>query len=98
MMWIDIACIVFVCVTANHLGLINAIEDVVGTELPVINCVKCSTYWFTLCYTLFATHDIILSFAISFLASYSAIWLELFEGIVDTYYNKLYDEIYSAEN
>jgi hypothetical protein len=26
-MWIDIASIVFVCVTANHLGLIKAIEE-----------------------------------------------------------------------
>jgi hypothetical protein len=32
--------------------------------------------------------------AISFLASYSAIWLELFEGFIDTLYMKCYEKIY----
>lgn len=34
--------------------------------------------------------------AISSLASYAAIWLELFEGYIDTLYKKLYDKIYST--
>jgi len=34
--------------------------------------------------------------ATSFLASYMAIWLELFEGYTDTLYAKLYDKIYST--
>lgn len=37
----------------------------------------------------------ITSLAISFLASYTAIWLELFEGFIDTIYLKLYDKTYS---
>lgn len=31
---------------------------------------------------------------ISSIASYAAIWLELFEGYIDTLYKKLYDKIY----
>ena len=95
-MWIDIACIVFVCVTANHLGLVKAIEDTFDINLKIINCVKCSTWWITHGYMVYVTKDIILSLAISFLASYIAIWLELFEGYIDTLYNKIYDKIYSA--
>lgn len=92
-MWIDIASIVFVCVTANHLGLVKAIEDVIGTELPIVNCVKCFTWWVTFAYTAFAMHALILPLAISFLASYSALWLELLEAFIDTLYLKLYDKI-----
>ena len=96
MEWIDIASIVFACVTMNHLGLVKAMEEVVEQELPIINCQKCSSFWLVLVYTMFTSHDIIMSLAISFLCSYLAIWLELFEGYIDTLYNKLYDEIYSA--
>lgn len=99
MNWIDIASIVFVCVTANHLGLVRAIEETFEKELPIINCVKCFTYWVVLIYLSFATRDIIASLAISFLASYSAIWLELFEGYLDTLYIRIYGKIYSdSEN
>ena len=92
-MWIDIASLVFICVTANHLGLVKAIEDTFDRELPIVNCVKCSTFWFVLFYTMFATRDAIASLAISFLAGYSAIWLELFEGFIDTLFLKLYEKI-----
>lgn len=95
-MWLDIASIVFVCVTANHLGLIKAMEEVVEQELPIINCPKCGSFWWSLVYTLYITHDIITSLAISFLASYLSIWLELLEGFIDTLYNKIYEQIYSA--
>lgn len=95
MNWIDIASIVFVCVTANHLGLVKAMEEVVEQELPIINCPKCSSFWWSLVYTLYLTHDIITSLAISFLASYIALWLELLEGYIDTLYLKLYGKIYT---
>ena len=96
MNWIDIACIVFSCVTANHLGLIGKLEEIIG-KLPIINCPKCSTYWFVLAYMVITTQDVILSLAISFLASYVAIWLELFEGYIDTLYLKLYGKTIRTE-
>lgn len=96
MEWMDVACIVFTCVTMNHLGLIGKIEEIMG-ELPILNCPKCSTFWCTLCYGLWGMesfYGVLPTLAISFLASYMAIWLELLEGYTDTLYAKLYDKIY----
>ena len=98
MNWIDIASIVFVCVTANHLGLVKAIEDTFNVELHVANCPKCASCWLVFAYMILATHNVITSFAVSFLASYAAIWIELFEGFIDTLYQKLYDKIYPTED
>ena len=39
--------------------------------------------------------DIPLVLAVSFLASYIALWLELFEGYIDTLYLKFYGKITS---
>ena len=96
--WIDIASIVFTCVTMNHLGLVKAIEETFDRELPIINCVKCSSFWSCLIYTSFTAHDVIASLAVSFLAGYAAIWVELFEGVIDKIYSKLYDKIYPTED
>lgn len=95
---IDIASIVFVCVTMNHLGLVKAIEEFYDCELRVINCPKCSTFWSVLAYGLVCRSGITTTLAISFLASYTAIWLELFEGFIDTLYMKLYDKIYETSD
>ena len=95
-MLLDIASIVFACVTANHLGLIKAVEGTIGYKLPILNCPKCSTFWVTLTYSVTTCEEATKMFAISFLASYMAIWFELFEGYIDTLYNKIYDKIYSA--
>lgn len=95
---IDIASIVFVCVTANHLGLISKIEEIMGKELHIINCPKCSVFWASLIYGLWGTssfyEEFVTVLAVSFLCSYLAIWLELFEGYVDNLYMKLYGKIY----
>ena len=97
--WIDIASIVFVCVTMNHLGLITAIESVIKNRLPILNCPKCCTFWSVLLYGLTANHFVEIHelLAISFLASYIALWLELFESLIDTLYLRLY-EITSGYN
>ena len=93
-MWTDIAGVVFVCVTANHLGFIKAVEQVMGGQVPIVNCVKCFSFWTALAYMLITTHDIVLSPTIAFLASYTAIWVELLEGYIDTLYTKCYEKIY----
>ena len=94
--WIDIAAIVFTCTTMNHLGLISAVEGIIKRSLPVLNCPKCSTFWLTLAYSVCSglASTIPLLLAISFLASYLAIWLELLEGFIDSLYTKLYEIIY----
>ena len=105
-MWKDIVCIVFVCVTANHLGLIGAVIGVFFKKrrtLPIISCPRCLTWWTTMAYgaILTATHrfgsnpsDVIYWLAISFLASYLALWLELAEGVIDKLYDYVYGKIY----
>ena len=50
---------------------------------------------FVLLYTLLSLHDIIPSLAISFLASYMAIWVELLESYIDTLYMWAYEKIYA---
>lgn len=94
MTWIDIASIVFVCVTANHLGLVKAIEDTIHRELRIFNCPKCFSFWGVLAYSIITSCETIPSLAISFLCSYLATWLELLEGYIDTLYTKLYETIY----
>lgn len=99
-MWRDIAAIVFICTTVNHLGLIAAMERTVKYMLPIINCPKCLTFWCVLAYNIcsFGFSDISSTLAISLLSAYLAIWLELLEGIIDKLYNYVYDKIYSTTN
>ena len=95
-MWTDIACIVFACVTVNHLGLIAAIKSVIKrNRLLVLDCPKCLTFWATLCYQLVTDcHRLPQVLAISFLCAYLAIWLELAEGITDKLYDYIHGKIY----
>ena len=95
-MWRDIACIVFVCVTVNHLGLIAAIKMVTKcNRLWLLDCPKCLTVWATRCYQLVTDcHQLPPMLAISFLCAYLAIWLELAEGFIDHIYNYIYGKIY----
>ena len=104
--WKDIACIVFVCVTANHLGLIAAASGVFFKKrrtLPIISCPRCLTFWTTLAYGIATVpcaspQGLIAAMprmlAVSFLCAYLAIWLELAEGFIDHLYNYVYGKIY----
>ena len=103
MIGIDIACIVFACVTANHLGLIGTMEGILGKSIPILNCSKCASFWFTLLYMVgnmgfLKIPSIPSVLAISFLASYAALWLELLEGYIDTLFDRLYDKIFPTDN
>lgn len=100
--WMDVASIVFVCTSANHLGLVEAVEQVIGRTIPVVNCCKCFTFWSVLAYcsvgcNSFAAllHGIPWMLATSFLCAYLAVWLELAMGFIDRLYNCAYDKIYS---
>lgn len=110
MAWSDIAWIVVACTSANHLGLIAAVESLLHRRLPVVSCPKCFTFWSTLAYLLTCFlvggdaplrggHIAVLlsaaprMLAVSFLAAYSALWLELIMYFIDTIYNSIYDQI-----
>lgn len=92
--WRDICLLTLSCVLANHMGLISAVEEVIKRKLPIIDCVKCSSFWSVLIFCLFSGLDVITSVAISFFSSYIAIWLELFFGFIDNCYEKIYNAIY----
>ena len=97
----------FSCVTANHLGLITAMERVIHHPIPIANCPKCFTFWSVLTYGIVTVpcvfpHGLIAAIprllAISFLCSYLAIWLELLEGFIDIQFNKIYATLYPTAN
>ena len=100
MNWTDIVCIVFACTTVNHLGLISAIESAIKRRLWIIDCPKCLTFWCMLAYGLSGDglsanpSYLVRLLAISFLAAYSAVWLELIEGLTDKLYDYVYKQIY----
>lgn len=98
MIWMDIVSIVFVCVTMNHLELIGKIEEIIGKSIPILNCPKCSSFWFTLAYMIGKIGSeeipsIPMMLAISFLSSYAASWMELLEGYIDTLFLRFYGKI-----
>ena len=105
MAWSDVAWIVVVCTSANHLGLIGA---VIGTffkkrkTMPVISCPRCLTFWSVLTYGIAVSMPVSFAegisalpriLALSFLAAYAAIWLELIMYSIDTLYNRIYETL-----
>lgn len=88
--------IMFICVATNHMGLIAAMENEFNHELPILNCVKCSTFWCTLVYLIYSTKMFILPIAAALLLSYFAVWLELLMGFIDSFYLRLYAKIVST--
>lgn len=98
MIWLKAAMIVFICTSMNHLGLIEAIEKVLGFKLAVVNCCKCSTFWVTYFYLGIVHNSLgfLTVIAISFLACFLAVWLELALGYIDTLYNKAYERIFNT--
>lgn len=99
-MWSALAAIVFVSTAVNHLGLIQAIENIVKRRLWIIDCPKCLTCWCVMVYQLVANCNPLMSLAIALLCSYLALWLELFMYAIDTLYNNIYGKIedYTEEN
>ena len=101
MNWLDVLMIVFSATAANHLGLVAAAESVVRHRLPVLNCPKCAAFWSVIVYgiaeansSLFTVHFSLTVLAVAFLSAWSAVWLDLFMGIIDQLYIKLYDTFY----
>lgn len=82
----------------NHMGLIDAIETTIGRKVPILNCPKCSSFWFVAILCSFHCLNPIAVLTTSFLASYASIWLELLMGIIDALYLKAYEKIYPTND
>ena len=85
----------FIAVAINHMGLVEAVEKVIGKRLLIVGCTKCAAFWMTLAYNLYISREVIPSAAMAFLYSYLALWLELLMGQVDSIYIKCYEKIVS---
>ena len=100
MAWIEVAAIMTSCVMAIHMGLVDAILRVYGMEdkdVPIIRCPKCLTFWAVLLFLVLSGHSVIISLATSFLASYVGIWFDLLLGIMDEWYEDIYNRIPKGE-
>lgn len=105
--WLVVLMIVFSVVAANHLGLVAAAESIIHHRLPVVNCPKCAAFWSVLAYNIATVSKASAlglitalppALAVAFLSAWSAIWLDLFMGIIDYLYLKVYDSIYPTTN
>jgi len=94
MNWIDIACLLFSAVSANHLGLVSAIEDILDRSLIIVNCARCLSFWSVLIFTVATGWNPVEAVAVSFLSAYAATWLQLAMAIIDKQFGKIYDTIY----
>lgn len=94
MEWIDIACLLFSAVCANHLGLVKAIETIIGHSLVIVNCARCLSFWSVLICTVATGWNPVEAVAVSFLCAYAATWLQLAMAIIDKQFDKIYDTIY----
>ena len=78
---------------AIHMGLVDAVLKFYGIEdkdIPIIRCPKCLTFWAVLLFLVLTRHNVVLSLATSFLASYVGIWLDLLLGKMDVWYEDIY--------
>jgi len=92
----DVVMLTFVCVAANHLGLISAVERVLKLRIPILNCSKCCTFWSVLFLCTLYKQSIVPALTMSLLCAYIALWIELFMGYIDNLYNELYEKIYTS--
>lgn len=90
----EIAMLTFSCVSANHLGLIGAVEKLLHKSIPVVNCPKCCTFWTILLTTYTSGWNMISALAVAFLSAYLSLWLNLLLAFIDTKFNHLYDTLY----
>lgn len=88
------ACLMFSFTCANHLGLVEKVENIIGYSIPIVNCPKCATFWSTLI-CLVSTGNVAVAVALSFLFAYLALWLELAMCVIDNLYKKVYEKIIS---
>lgn len=92
----EVAMIMFSCVMAIHMELVDAVLKVLRIQdrnIPIIRCPKCLTFHAVLWYLVSTGANVILAVATAFLTSYIAIWFDLFLGLMDVWYEDIYNRI-----
>lgn len=90
--------IMFICVSAVHMGLTDAICKVIHLDVKFIGCVKCVTFWCVLAWNIFRQTGIVESLAVAFLLAYVSLWFDLLMGAADALYLKIYGTINNAQD
>lgn len=96
-MWMDALLITVSAVLFVQMGLSAAIQQVLGIKSKVLSCVRCSTFWPVLAWSLLHRNPVIPSVAASFLCSYLALWLALLYDKMAVTYNKAYGKISTTD-
>ena len=99
MVLICVLAIMIAAILANHMGLVSAIEKTISRELPVVNCVRCLTFWATTIWLALTLEKPCLPIVIAtaLIAAYIATWLELAFGLLNKLYEKVYNKIFPEE-
>lgn len=79
------------CVLFIQMGLSDAFQRVIKTNIDFLRCPKCFTFWVTLITLLIKGYGISEVISISFISAYIALWLSLAYDYLATLYNKLYE-------
>lgn len=90
--------ILLCCVLFVHLGLGDAVSRIVRRNLSLFRCVKCTTFWAVLAYTLFFTEfEPVKCVALAFACSYVALWVDFLFSIIAILYEKYYKILVTEE-
>lgn len=93
MVSIFISCVLFI-----HMGLGEAICDTLHIDFILFRCVKCLTFWSMLIFSVIFTElQWPVCIAVSFLASYAALWTDLALSKIAKIYDNEYEKILDSE-
>lgn len=92
-MWKDAAMLTIACVLFINMGLEEAIRETVGFGFKIFSCPKCLSFWSVLVLNIIHGYPAVQCIAVSFICSYSALWLSLVYDVLSNIYNRIYDEI-----
>lgn len=95
----SVGLILLCCVLFVHMGMGDAVSKVVRRNLSLFHCVKCTTFWSILAYTIFFTGtDPIMCTALAFCCSYIALWVDLIFSKIAVWYEKWYKDVVAEEH
>ncbi len=95
----SVGCVLLCCVLFVHLGLGDAVSRIMKRCVSLFRCVKCTTFWTILAYTLFLTEfEPVECVAIAFGCAYIALWVDLLFTKISMWYEKIYESLVTEEH
>lgn len=95
----SVGCVLLCCVLFVHMGLGDAVSGVIKRNATLFQCVKCTTFWAILAYTLFLTeYEPVECAAIAFGCAYIALWVDLLFAKISVWYEKFYKSMVTEEH